>query len=107
LGVILARDTRKEPAMTPESRLEKEKRMAASLRAIVQLIDEHCQGDEKRVKTFEEYAGIDFALYKGGAERASLSNLQQERLLEVLAEIMREKNSARRKLRETENDAEK
>jgi hypothetical protein len=83
--------------MTTESRADKEKNRAASLGAIVQLIDEHCQSDEKRVKAFEEYAGIDFALYRGSAERASLSRLQQERLLEVVAQIMREKNAARRK----------
>jgi hypothetical protein len=83
--------------MTPRSRVDKEKSMAATLRGIVQLIDEHCQGDEKRVKAFEEYMGIDFATYRGGAEDASLSRLQQERLIEITAEIMREKHAARRK----------
>jgi hypothetical protein len=82
--------------MTPRSRVDKEKGMANSLRAIVQLIDEHCQGEEKRVTAFEEYTGIDFAPFRGGAERASLSHSQQERLLEVIAEIMREKHAARR-----------
>ena len=87
----------KEPAMTPESRVDKETRTATTLRYLVHLIDEHCQDDEKRVKAFEEYTGVNFALYRSGAERASLSHSQQERLLEVIAEIMREKHAARKK----------
>jgi|SoiMethySBSTD1v2_1073268.scaffolds.fasta_scaffold2917191_2 hypothetical protein len=83
--------------MTPESQADKEKNTAAFLRSLIQLIDEHCKGDEKRVKAFAEYMGIDFAAYRGGAERASLSRLQQERLVEATAEIMREKHAARRK----------
>jgi 16S rRNA G527 N7-methylase RsmG len=83
--------------MTLEPQIDREKNRAAFLRAFVQLIDEHCQSDEKRVKAFEEYIGIDFATYRGGAEHASLSRLQQERLIEITAEIMREKHAARRK----------
>jgi len=83
--------------MTLEPQGDKEKSTAATLRGLVQLIDEHCQDDEKRVEAFEEYLGIDFALYRGGAERASLSRLQQKRLIEITAEIMRENHAARRK----------
>jgi hypothetical protein len=86
-----------EPTMIPRAWADKEKNTAAFLGGFVQLIDDHCKGDENRVKAFEEYMGIDFALYRGGAERASLSRLQQKRLIEITAEVMREKHAARKK----------
>jgi hypothetical protein len=87
----------REPTMRRRSQVDKEKNTAAFLGIFVQLIDDHCKGDDKRVKAFEEYMGIDFATYRGGAERASLSRSQQERLREIAAEIMREKHAARMK----------
>jgi|SoiMethySBSTD1v2_1073268.scaffolds.fasta_scaffold882055_2 hypothetical protein len=41
--------------MNPGSRIVWEKNRAALLKAMAQFIDERRQGDEKRVKTFEEY----------------------------------------------------
>jgi hypothetical protein len=87
----------KEPTKTRRSQDDKEKNTAAFLGAFVRLIDEHCKGDEKQVKAFEEYMGIDFAIYRGGAERATLSRTQQERLIEITAEVMREKHAVRKK----------
>jgi len=83
--------------MTRRTQADKEKDTAAFLGAFVRLIDEHCKDDEKRIKAFEEYMGIDFATYRAGADSASLSRSQQERMIEITAEIMREKHAARKK----------